>query len=357
MRTPMVRRAERVATLCVVLAACAAGAPRGANDPQVVRARLGDADVELRIAGQRIASITPAAASARTSPPVWLVPGVIDAHVHLAFWPVATEVAQHGLAGAVDLAAPLRALDALRATPLHVIVSGPMLTRPGGYPLDAWGSDGYGIGCADADAVRAAVDDLAKRGARVIKLAIGDDGLDPALVAVAVAAAHAHALLVAAHALGDHDARVAADAGVDVLAHAPTERLADATVAAWRGRVVISTLAAFGAGDDAIDNLRRMRAAGVTILYGTDLGNERDAGPSEPEIELLEKAGLDGRAIVDAMTTAPARVFGFTGAGGLGALAPGAEASFLIVDQDPIAHPTVLAHPREVWLRGRRVGP
>jgi imidazolonepropionase-like amidohydrolase len=347
-------RAERIATLCMVLAACAAGAPRGApgaNDPQVVHARLGDADVELRIAGARIASITPAAG---TRPTMWIVPGVIDAHVHLAFWPVATEVAQHGLAAAVDLAAPLRALDDLRATPLHVIVSGPMLTRPGGYPLDAWGSDGYGIGCADAAAVRAAVDDLARRGARVIKLAIADDGLDPALVPIAVAAAHARELLVAAHALGDREARLAADAGVDILAHTPTEHLADATIAAWRGRVVISTLAAFGAGDDAVDNLRRLRAAGVTILYGTDLGNERDAGPSEPEIELLEKAGLDGRAIIDAMTAAPARVFGF---GELGALAPGAEASFLIVDQDPVAHPTVLAHPREVWLRGRRVGP
>ena len=355
MRTSMVR-AERVATLCVVLAACAGagGAPHAANEPAVVRARLGDVDVELRVEGERIAAITPAAASARTSPPMWLVPGVIDAHVHLAFWPVADDVARHGLAGAVDLAAPLRTLDELRAHPLHVIVAGPMLTRPGGYPLDAWGSDGYGLGCADAAAVRAAIDDLATRGARVIKLAVADDGLDPALVPVAVAAAHDHKLLVAAHALGDRDARIAADAGVDILAHTPTDRLSDATVAAWRGRAVISTLAAFGAGDDAIDNLRRLRAAGATVLYGTDLGNERDAGPSEPEIELLEKAGLDGHAILDAMTATPARTFGFAG---LGTLARGAEASFLVVDQDPVAHPTVIAHPREVWLRGRRVGP
>ena len=353
MRTWMVMRAERAATLCVVLAACAAaGAPRGPSDPQVVRARLGSADVELRIDGERIASITPARAPA--GPPMWVVPGVIDAHVHLAFWPVATEVAQHGLAGAVDLAAPLRALDDLRGHPLHVIASGPMLTRPGGYPLDAWGSDGYGIGCANAAVVRSAITELAERGAPVIKLAVADDGLDPALLPVAVEAAHDHRLLVAAHALGDRDAALAAQAGVDILAHTPVERLSDATVAAWRGRVVISTLAAFGASDETIDNLRRLRAAGATIVYGTDLGNERDAGPSEAEIELLAKAGLDGRAIIDAMTATPAHVFGFAD---LGAIAPGAEASFLIVDQDPIAHPTVIAHPREVWLRGRRVGP
>ena len=351
MRTSKEMRVGCVATLFVVLAACA-GTPRSASDPQVVRARLGDAPVVLSIDGERITSIAPDRAP--PSPPMWIVPGVIDAHVHLAFGPVATAVAQHGLAGAVDLAAPLRALDDLRAHPLHVIASGPMLTRPGGYPLDAWGSDGFGIGCADAAEVRAAVDDLARRGARVIKLAIADDGLDPALVSVAVAAAHDHKLLVAAHALDDRSTALAAQAGVDVLAHAPVERLSDATVAAWRGRVVISTLAAFGASDDTIDNLRRLRAAGATIVYGTDLGNERDAGPSEAEIELMEKAGLDGRAIVDAMTATPARVFGFDR---LGTIAPGGEASFLIVDQDPLAHPTVIAHPREVWLRGRRVGP
>jgi imidazolonepropionase-like amidohydrolase len=344
-------RSGRVACLTLVAACAAAAAPRGASGPAVIRGRLDGAEVELRIADGRVVSVVPSHGAPSGA---WLVPGVIDAHVHLAFWPVATDVARHGVAAAVDLAAPVRALDDLRAAPLRVVYAGPMLTRPGGYPLDAWGSDGYGIGCADAAAVRAAIDDLARRGARVIKLAIGDDGLDPSLVPVAVAAAHAHHLIVAAHALADRDARLAADGGVDVLAHTPTERLADDTVAAWRGRAVISTLAAFDAGDAAIDNLRRLRAAGVTVVYGTDLGNERDAGPSAPELELLAKAGLDGAAIVDAMTAAPARVFGLDH---LGALAPGAEASFLVLDEDPAAHPLAIAHPREVWLRGRHVGP
>ncbi|HTJ45045.1 MAG TPA: amidohydrolase family protein [Kofleriaceae bacterium] len=279
---------------------------------------------------------------------------MIDAHVHLAFWPVAKDVARHGVVAAVDLAAPLRALDDLRDAPLRIVFSGPMLTKPDGYPLDSWGSDGYGIGCADAASVRATIDDLARRGARVIKVAVADDGLDPSLVAIAVQAAHARHLIVAAHALRERDARIAADAGVDVLAHTPTERLGDDTIAAWRGRVVISTLAAFGGGDAAVDNLRRLRAAGVTVIYGTDLGNERDAGPSEPEIELLQQAGLDGAAILDAMTATPARVFGLAG---LGTLASGSDASFLVLDDDPRVHPQAIAHPREVWLRGRRVGP
>src|ERR1700760_3589849 len=66
---------------------------------------------------------------------------------------------------------------------------------------------------------------------------------------------------------------------------------AGATVAAGRGRAVISTLAAFGGSPAAVDNLRRLRAAGATVLYGTDLGNLDVAGPSEPEIALPARAG------------------------------------------------------------------
>ena len=54
---------------------------------------------------------------------------------------------------------------------------------------------------------------------------------------------------------------------------------------------MISTLAAFGGSDAAIENLRQLRAAGVTVLYGTDLGNQRDAGPSADELALLRRAG------------------------------------------------------------------
>src|SRR6185312_8649165 len=125
--------------------------------------------------------------------------------------------------------------------------------------------------CDDAACITATIDRLAAHGARVIKLALDDDGLAPALIPVAVAAAHAHGLEVAVHALTEQSAARAAAAGVDILAHTPVEPLSDASVAAWRGRAVISTLAAFGGSDTAVDNLRRLRAAGATILYGTDL--------------------------------------------------------------------------------------
>ncbi|HEX5062877.1 MAG TPA: hypothetical protein VFV99_26065 [Kofleriaceae bacterium] len=242
---------------------------------------------------------------------------VVDSHVHLAFYPVADKLAQHGVDAVVDLASPEWALG--KKYPLLVIQSGPMLTRPRGYPLDSWGADGYGIGCGKSACVKQAIDRLVKQGARVIKIALDDKGLDPKLAQVAVSYAHSLNLKVAVHALTDASARVAADIHADVLAHTPVEPLSGDTVAAWKREAqtglpaVLSTLAAFGGSDDAIGNLQRLRAAGVTVLYGTDLGNVRVDGPSQEEIALLKRAGLDDQAIETAMTTAPWDFWGFSG--------------------------------------------
>lgn len=235
-------------------------------------------------------------------------PPIVDSHVHLALDPVGDQLAASGVEVAVDLAAPERAFgDHL---PIEVLRAGPMLTHPDGYPLDAWGRDGYGVGCADAACVRATIDRLVREGARLIKIAGDDDGLDPALIPIAVEAAHARHLVVAIHALTDAGAR--AGAACDVLAHTPVEPLAPETIAAWKGRTVISTLAAFGGSETAISNLRALRAAGVTVLYGTDLGNLQATGPSREEVALLRRAGLDDAAITAAMTTAPLAFWGVT---------------------------------------------
>lgn len=261
---------------------------------------------------------------------------VIDSHVHLAYWPVADQLEARGVEAVVDLAAP----TVIANQPIRVISSGPMITRPNGYPLDAWGSDGYGVGCADAAAVTAAVNHLADQNAHVIKIAGDDDGLDPSLYAAVVTAAHARNLKVAIHALSDASVVAAAAAGVDILAHTPVEPLSNP--AAWKGRAVISTLAAFGGTQAAIDNLRALRAAGATVLYGTDLGNTREL-VSTTEIALLRKAGLSDGDIVDAMTTAPAAFWGFA-----------LEANtYLVLDRDPRGDATALAHPTQVFVRGK----
>jgi imidazolonepropionase-like amidohydrolase len=280
----------------------------------------------------------------------YLVPAFVDSHVHLAYFPVGEELADGGVAAAVDLAAPIEAI----ATPLpqgpKVWWSGPMITAKGGYPTTSWGAGGYGLEVVSEDAAAAAVKRLHEAGARLIKVPIEEGGLTDATLARIVNEAHARSLLVVAHALDDAGASRAADAGVDGLAHTPTELLSEATVAKWSGRFVISTLRAFGSFT-APTNLRALRAAGATVLYGTDLGNTREPRIDEVELGLLREAGLDGAAIVEAGTRAPAERWGFAE---LGAIEVGKAASFLVLEKDPAVDPLGLAKPKDVWIDGVR---
>lgn len=200
---------------------------------------------------------------------MWLAPSFIDSHVHLVYRPTPGAMAQGGIAAAVDLAAPVSAFETDFA-PLRVVLAGPMITAEMGYPTQSWGVGGYGLECADAAAAEAAVDALHELGAGAIKLAVtGAQQLDDAALAAASARAHAFDLRVVSHALADADAARAAAAGSDALAHTPTDALSPATLDAWSGRAVISTLRAFGGGQAAIDNLAALRERGATVLYGT----------------------------------------------------------------------------------------
>jgi imidazolonepropionase-like amidohydrolase len=284
---------------------------------------------------------------------MWVVPAFIDSHVHLAYLPAESELASGGVAAAVDLAAPVSFLGDLREGrlgALRVIASGPMLTAPGGYPLASWGKDGYGIPCADVRCAAETVRTLHGKGARVVKLAITKPPvLDDASLRAAVDEAHRLELKVAAHALRDEDARRAAAAGADLLAHTPVAPLAPATLASWRGRAVVSTIAAFGAEPSAVANLAALRQGGVTVLYGTDLGNSQVKRIDGAELGHLVAAGLDGLAVLEAGTRAPAAYWGFTE---LGSLEPGKEASLLVLDGNPQVDPMVLARPARVMIRG-----
>jgi imidazolonepropionase-like amidohydrolase len=228
-----------------------------------------------------------------------------------------------------------------------------MITKPGGYPLDSWGADGYGIACDSETCVRDAIDRLQKAGAKIIKLALGSSGLPAPLARKATKYAHERGLKVVVHAMQSNAAgspvTLAAGIGADVLAHVPIEPLSDVAIGFWSkpGRAVITTLAAFGGSDIAVENLRRLHAAGATILYGTDLGNLRDEGPSAAEIALMKKAGLDDAAIVASMTTSPIRFWGFDFD-----FAAGKEATFFVLTADPRQDVNALLEPSVFFNRG-----
>jgi hypothetical protein len=292
------------------------------------------------------------ATSEQAAPPTSATTGVraapvIDSHVHLSYFPVADKLARAGVVAAVDLGAPIDTVGNAAAPLAALVQAGPMITSPGGYPINAWDPGGFGQGCSDAACVKTTIAAVAAHGGRVVKIALGPDGLDPALLGMAVEAAHVQHMKVAVHALDDSHARLAGDAGCDLLAHTPVEPLSDATIAAWRGRAVVSTLAAFGGSDATVDNLRRLRAAGVTVLYGTDLGNTRTAGVDPEELRLLAAAGLDNAAIVASMTTTPAAYWELTKTLD--------EATYVRLARDPATDAGAYVEPLQVWIAGKQL--
>jgi imidazolonepropionase-like amidohydrolase len=315
-----------------------------------------DDPVDIVVNGGTIAAILPAGEGRAQDREVvdgdrrLVVPAFIDSHVHLLYLPEAAAMGAGGIAAAVDLAAPMRFFETDFGD-IRVIGTGPMVTARGGYPTQSWGAGGYGLECADAGEAVAAVEALAAAGAVAIKLPItGEPVLDEDALRAAASRAHELGLRVASHALRSAEALLAAEVGVDVLAHTPVETLSEEAISAWADRAVISTLRAFGGSETAVDNLRRLRAAGAVVLYGTDFGNTRTAGIDPDELSLLRSAGLDSGAILTAATSAPAA---FWGLDGLGSLDVGDDASFLLLSDDPFADPTAFASG-EVVLRGVR---
>jgi len=278
----------------------------------------------------------------------YLVPSFIDSHVHLAYLPSSASLGRRGVAAAIDLAAPLEFLTT-PISPIAVLRSGPMITAVGGYPTQGWGADGYGIECADALAVKTAIDELANQGANLIKVPVtGPPELDNTALGLAATTAHDHNLKVATHAVSDAQALTAGNAGFDVLAHTPTQALSVETIEVWSNRAVITTLAAFG-GSSTRANLRALADAGAVVLYGTDLGNTRDAGIQAAELQDMLDAGFTASELLAAGTSTPANYWGFDN---LGALTPGKDASLIVVGEDPLANPLTLAEPVAVYLKG-----
>ncbi|HEX2818385.1 MAG TPA: amidohydrolase family protein, partial [Phenylobacterium sp.] len=117
------------------------------------------------------------------------------------------------------------------------------------------------------------------------------------------------------------------------------------------------------ASDEANDmaaaeqQLGAYHAAGGEILFGTDVGYT-DAVDTAEEYRLMAKAGLNYRAILASLTTAPARRFGY--AKHRGRVAPGLAGDLVVLSGDPAQDPTVFARVAATIRDGKvifRAGP
>jgi imidazolonepropionase-like amidohydrolase len=289
----------------------------------------------------------------------FLMPGVVDRHVHIRLADPGA-VLLGGVTAVRDLGwVPEEILALANASELPsftgpvIRAAGPMLTAPGGYPTQAsWAPAGMGRELLGPDDAAAVVVELADAGVAAVKVALnaeaGPTPSDAELAAI-VTAAHERGLPVTAHVQGKGQAERAIGAGIDEFAHTPwTERLSDILLAsAARSMRIVSTLDIFSFGDvtpdlrTACDNLVRFREAGGTVVYGTDLGNGAiPAGIHVREALLLHEAvRMSPEEVLVAMTAGPLAVDG--------------PADLIVLGSDPLMRLEALGDLRMVIRAGR----
>jgi len=308
-----------------------------------------------------------------------VLPGLIDAHVHLT-----------GAPGSAGFALK-RAIDEGLVPGPRMIVSGPPLSTIGGHgdvagfrPEVVAALDGHNT-CTGADQCAARVRELARAGADVIKfmatggvLSQGDRGLgqsftDAEMRAI-VETAHGLGLKVAAHAHADEGIAAAVRAGVDSIEHGTFASPATIQLMREHHTTLVPTLMAFtgirerlgtGVYTPLVEAKVRMtlevvgraarlaHEAGVPIVFGTDAAvypHGRNAGEFA---QLVRYAGMTPAQAIAAATTGAAHLLGLDTE--VGRIAPGLSADLIAVDGDPLTDVTRLEHVAFVMVRGRIV--
>jgi imidazolonepropionase-like amidohydrolase len=268
-----------------------------------------------------------------------------------------------------------------------VVAAGPPITSVGGHCANMGGE------AAGAGQLRRAVRERAERGVDVIKImtsgGFATTGTQVMLcqftleeVRVVVEAAHAAGLPVTAHAHGLPAVHMAMAAGADGIEHCsfltgkgPSQSEQDLARLAEAGTAVCPAPGMAGTPEPAPDaaallarlgmtfeqvvemNKRRvgqMHAAGVRVVAGSDGGiaAAKPHGLLPVSVAFLVQGGVSTVAALASATALAAA------AGGLGdrkgRLRAGYDADLLVVDGDPVADIGALARPAAVFAGGRR---
>lgn len=379
----------RLRLLVVAAAFAGVAPPLAAQRPVAIQAgRLVDVAtgaarerMVVLIQGERIAAVGPAdsvriptGAEVIALPNLTVLPGLIDAHVHLTL-PGSPDSAaaaelQAGFTTVQDLGAVDTAVFALRRRIAAGTARGPRIAAAGLWIGVSGGTcDFGGIGVKGADAFRARVREQVANGADVIKVCvtswvapafrepqryeISDDEL-----AAALAEAHGLGRKVVVHAISEGGVRAAVRLGADAIVHSAFVDDSTADLMRQRRIFLLPTLHSFEPrrGTPAMDSLFAcmggLARRGLPLAFGTDAG-VFPHGESAREFSSLVQLGLTPLEAIRTATLNAAELLGWSDR--VGRLAPGMYADLIAVDGDPLVDVTALERVRFVMLGGRVV--
>ncbi len=317
----------------------------------------------------RIQERAPNGASTLRLGDLTLLPGLVDAHVHLmlAGEPEANARATvlAGFTTVLDLGSVshgnLELRDRIEAGEVvgpRVVASGPWLGIAGGI------CDFEGIGVRGVDAFRKRVREDVARGADLIKVCVTgwleeafrepakQEISDEELLA-AIEEAHHLGRRVAVHALSESGIETAVALGADLVVHggftspATVERMKAGNVFQL---TTLSSLPPGAALESLRSHLRASKAQGLLLAFGTDAGVIAH-GTNAREFAELASIGFSPAEALRAATLHAATAAGLEGR--VGTLRPGAFADVIGVDGNPLEDLTALSRVKFVMKEGR----
>lgn len=344
-------------------------------------------DGTVRAAGARGSVGIPSGAEVLDAHGRWVLPGLVDAHIHLSTAAEARDAVRQGATSARSGSTSFYQDIAVRELARHSPDLAPRLTAAGVFVTPDLGETVLADpdltplarlkdGVRSAEALRRVVEVNIARGADVIKTRVNERaGLpeqDPLTqvysheqLSEIVAAARRRGKGVLCHSYSEQGCHDAVTAGIRSLEHGAfvAERTLDEMLR--RGTYFTPTLAAIAGLAQSPDPVlaergrtylpvleRAVLAAhelGVPLAAGTD-SSGGTVRPIGREVELMRAAGLPALDAIRTATTGAARLLGLERT--VGRLARGFAGDAVLVDGDPLADVSVLTQPVRVVRAG-----